>query len=268
MSLVSVIVPTRDSGRTLETCLRSIRAQSYSSIELIVVDNDSHDMTPVIAKQYADVFDDWGPERSAQRNHGARIAKGEFLLFIDSDMELMPSVVDESVAVITTVQAPAVVIPETSDGEGFWARCRALERSCYVDDTTVESARFFSRSSFEMASGFDEDLVAFEDRDLSLRVANNSALPRISAHILHHEGKLRLSNALAKKRYYAAAFIRYWRRHRTTALNQANIIVRPAFLRNWRALVRHPILTPGLIMLKTLETCAAISGAFQVGLRK
>ena len=43
--LVTVVVPTKDVGRTLERCLASIRAQSWPSVELVVIDNFSSDDT-------------------------------------------------------------------------------------------------------------------------------------------------------------------------------------------------------------------------------
>ena len=73
--LVSVIIPTRDSDRTLESCLSSIRAQSYAPIEIIVVDNHSTDRTLRIAISHCDVVETFGPERSAQRNRGANLAR-------------------------------------------------------------------------------------------------------------------------------------------------------------------------------------------------
>src|ERR1700682_297874 len=87
-AVVSVIVPTRNFSRTLGCCLRSARMQTHQSGEIIVVDNFSTDGTREIAGKYADAIELMGPERSAQRNHGARLAHGDYFLFIDSDMEL------------------------------------------------------------------------------------------------------------------------------------------------------------------------------------
>src|SRR5947209_7391463 len=98
--LVSVIVPTRNSDRTLRECLTSVRAQSYESVEVIVIDNRSSDQTLRIARENADLVDIWGPERSAQRNRGAALARGEFLLFVDSDMTLTTQVVGDCVDVL------------------------------------------------------------------------------------------------------------------------------------------------------------------------
>ncbi len=62
--LVSVIIPTRNSTRTIEICLQSIKKQSYPKNEIIVVDNYSWDKTKKIAQKYAKVYNK-SPERSS-----------------------------------------------------------------------------------------------------------------------------------------------------------------------------------------------------------
>jgi glycosyltransferase involved in cell wall biosynthesis len=255
--LVSVIVPTRNSDGTLEACLESIRSQTFKPIELIVVDNQSSDRTIQIATALADVVMQRGPERSAQRNWGARAAKGHHLLFIDSDMRLQPDVVGDCVEAARASGLPAVVIPEYSFGRGFLARCRALERSFYVGDDQIEAARFFTRQAFEASEGFDETLTGPEDWDLSRRLAAGRRLPRTASFIAHDEESVQLRSILAKKRYYARSFVLYWRKHGPSAAAQANLILRPAILRNWRSLLQHPILAAGVLSLKTLEMGAA-----------
>jgi glycosyltransferase involved in cell wall biosynthesis len=259
-SWVSVIVTTRNSDRTLGRCLESVRSQSYEPLELIVIDNGSIDQTLTIASRHSDVLDSFGPERSAQRNRGTRLARGDYLLFIDSDMALAPSVVAECVAAVMDTGAPGVVIPELSVGEGFLARCRALERSCYVGDDAIEAARFFTREAFDASGGFDEDLTGPEDWDLSMRIAGGGHLARTASYISHDEGRLRLRAVLEKKRYYATSSLRYWRKHGQSATGQANLVFRPAFLRNWRRLVRHPVLTIGFLSIKSLEAAAVLWG--------
>ncbi len=117
--LVSVIVPMRNSAATLEGCLKSIKNQTYSPIELIVVDNHSSDATLEIAKRFTNMRFVQGPERSAQRNFGAARASGSYLLMVDSDMEVSRNVVEACIDETTGDPAvQGVIIPEESFGLG------------------------------------------------------------------------------------------------------------------------------------------------------
>jgi glycosyltransferase involved in cell wall biosynthesis len=257
---VSIVVPTRNSATTLAACLASARRQDHADLELIVVDNHSTDETARIAGELADRLLVAGPERSAQRNAGARASSGEFLLFIDSDMVLERSVVSECVHA-ARAGARSVVIPEVSFGEGYWTRCKALERSCYVGDDTIEAARFFTRDAFEQAGGFDESIVAGpEDWDLHERVRlAAAAVQRTNALIWHDEGRLRLRDTLSTKYYYGKSAAVYMKRHSAVARKQARLF-RPAFFRNWRKLARRPLTAAGMFAMKALELAAGAAG--------
>ena len=76
-NLVSIIIPTLNEEASLEICLKSIKKQTYKNLETIVVDNFSKDRTPEIAKKYTKLVFKKGNERSAQRNFGAKKAKGK-----------------------------------------------------------------------------------------------------------------------------------------------------------------------------------------------
>ncbi|HEY9205830.1 MAG TPA: glycosyltransferase [Candidatus Methanoperedens sp.] len=257
---VSVIVPTKNSIDTIEMCLKSIKNQTYPHIEVIVVDNYSEDNTADAARKYAAVFFK-GPERSAQRNHGAEKARGEYLVFIDSDMELNPKVIEECIYEISGAGVGAVVIPEVSVGEGFWAHCKALERSCYLGDETIEAARFFEKNIFLRMGGYDETMDGGgEDWDLPHRVKKAGyKIGRIDSLILHHEGKLRLLRTMKKKYYYAKTIRNYIRKNPEMAKKQL-VLIRPAYIRHWRRLIRDPIHAAGFMFMKICEFSAGGAG--------
>lgn len=91
MNLISVIVPVYNVEQYLSRCLESILAQSYSNLEIILVDDGSTDSSSSICDQVATrdqritVIHKKNGGLSDARNEGLRIAKGDYITFIDSD---------------------------------------------------------------------------------------------------------------------------------------------------------------------------------------
>jgi glycosyltransferase involved in cell wall biosynthesis len=265
-SLVSVIVPTYNSAAYLEECLRSIRQQSYPRVELIVVDNNSVDDTKRIAARYADQVFNRGPERSAQRNHGAQASKGEYLLVIDSDMVLSERVVASCVEEMERTGCRAIVVPEVSFGQGFWARCKELERSFYVGVPWMEAARFFRRAAFEEAGGYDEKNTGTEDYDLPQRIEHQygpSAIGRVSEPILHNEQKLSLVRTCRKKFYYAQK-VHVYETHDANrgkfAMQSSPLQRYKLFFSSPRKLFARPLVGAGMVFMKTCEFASGAAG--------
>ena len=126
---VSVIITTRNEERHIENCLKSIKGQNYpqEKVEIIVVDNNSNDKTKEISFRYTDKVYNFGPERSAQRNFGARQTTAKYILYLDADMMLSENVVEECVEKCEREGCIALYIPERIIGRGFWIRIRDFE---------------------------------------------------------------------------------------------------------------------------------------------
>jgi glycosyltransferase involved in cell wall biosynthesis len=255
---ITAIVPTKNSARTLATCLESLANQTHADKEIIVVDNQSDDDTIRIAEQLADLVIDQGPERCAQRNKGAEVASGDAVLFIDSDMVLEPNVLSEIADVFTNKpEAGAVTIPERSFGEGYLAECRALEKSLYVGDADVEAPRAFRREVFDEVGGWDETLTAAEDWELSDRTkALNVVIDRVPSWIWHDEGRISLRAQFKKKRYYGRWVAVYFHRKPEARSH----VSRPGVFRQRDKLLAHPTRSVGMVVLKSFEAAGLLAG--------
>lgn len=255
--IVSVIVPTKNSAATLPDCLQSIQNQTYEHLELIVVDNFSTDTTPQIAKQYTSKVYSEGPERSTQRNYGVKKAVGDYVIIIDSDMNLSPDVIQECVDCMKAQpQLAGIVIPEESFGVGYWARCKKLERSFYLGVPYMEAARFFKRDDYLRTGGYDEAMISGEDWDLSQRIEELGKLGRISAFIYHNEGRISLWRTVRKKYYYAQKFAGYMQKNENheKAGRQTGLLRRYAlFFSHPGKLLKNPALGFGMLFMKTCE---------------
>lgn len=94
---VSVIVPAYNAATVLERCIRSIKNQTYTAFEVIIVDDGSKDNTGVIADKLASedsrikVIHKSNGGVSAARNDAMKLVKGAWITFVDSDDYLEPS---------------------------------------------------------------------------------------------------------------------------------------------------------------------------------
>jgi len=267
-NVISIIVTTRNEERNIRRCLQSIIKQNYKKFEIIVVDNHSTDATQKIAKVFTNKVFTYGPERSAQRNYGASKAIGEYIFFIDADMELKNDVLASIILYINEVKKfGGAIIPEQSVGVSFWERVKVFERSFYLayGDSTTDAARVFPLYLFNKNKGYDESITGPEDWDLPERIKKNGySIIRVPTIIFHYENIPSLKQLLKKKYYYALKSHRYLKKHNISTFSSKTIyFLRPVFYKQWKAFFRHPILSTGLFIMLSGELFAGGLGFFK-----
>ena len=263
---VSVIVPTKNVERMMESCLRSITGQSWANTELVVVDNFSTDRTFEIAQQYADIAIQAGPERSAQRNLAIEKASGDYVLWIDADMVLTPHVLQDAMRLALAEDLAGVFIPEVTVGDGFWTACRALERKCYVGVELIEAPRLIKRSWFIDNGGFVADVAGQEDADLRMRMLEQGvAMGHIDTYILHDEGRLTFPDIMRKRYYYGKSLPAY-NRAQPGAISKQGAATIKAMASGLPILAGDPVHATALVGLRACEAAAYAAGALSENL--
>jgi glycosyltransferase involved in cell wall biosynthesis len=194
---VSIIIPTNNSGETIEECLMSIRGQDYPLYEVIIVDNFSNDGTIETAKKlYAKTIQQKCNPAQA-RNIGVENSTGKYLLFLDSDQVLSSTVVAECVERCENEKIGMVIIPEVFIGEGFWSFCSAIWKNCYEEVARLygdrrhiihNEPRFFIKEEITHVGMLDNTLLWGEDYDLYRKLKKaNVREGECKSKIFHHE---------------------------------------------------------------------------------
>lgn len=175
--LVSVVVPAWNSAATLDETLRSVSAQTYSSIEVIIVDDGSTDSTAQVAAEYcareprARLIRQSNGGVASARNRAIAEARGEWVAPIDADDLWHPGKLDKQVAAaLAAAEPPGFVycwyhyIDESSrvigSRTGWVTRGRALRQLAYENFVGNGSAALFRRSAVLEVGGYDSSLRA------------------------------------------------------------------------------------------------------------
>lgn len=238
--LVSIIIPTRNLGRTLDQCLQSVFENStYPNYEVILLDNGSDEIETL------ETIDRWQQQEPARlkrypldipfnyskiNNYAVAQAKGEYLLFLNNDIEVVTA--DWIESMIEQAQRPSIgavgallLYPDNTiqhagvvlgiggiaghshkyypnDHRGYFSQLVSVNNYSAI----TAACLMCRREVFEQIGGFDEALaVAFNDVDLCLKMGQlgyrNVFLPHVVLY--HHESKTRgTENTLAKQRRF------------------------------------------------------------------
>jgi glycosyltransferase involved in cell wall biosynthesis len=186
---VSVIIPTYNRAGLIRAAIESVQAQTYRDFEIIVTDDGSTDATAEIVAWLGDTII-YVPlphrgQPAATRNGGLRVARGEFVAFLDSDDVFFPHKLALQVAALEGCPEVGMVY---SDG-CFFRDDPGQPTGRVQDGLPTPSGDIFAdllrgnmlappvvlirRSCLDLVGEFDEhpDLCSVEDYDLWLRIA-------------------------------------------------------------------------------------------------
>ncbi len=178
----SVIIPTLNEQVFLPHLLKSLVGQTFRNFETIVVDADSEDKTRLVFEMFQKklshaVFINVQKQNvSYQRNLGAKNAKGSYLVFLDADVEMEPTFLEElHLAVMKKkfLLATTWIAPDSK---------RSIDQAMIVFvNLALELAKSISKpfsggyntivrkDIFEKLKGFNEKLPISEDHDFTIR---------------------------------------------------------------------------------------------------
>ncbi len=182
-SRVSVVIPTRNRAELVLRAVRSVLAQTRPADEILVIDDGSTDGTAVqVRASFAQVRCAEIPPSgvSAARNHGIRQTSGEWVAFLDSDDEWLPTKLERQLAALTSAPDPLAVCHtdeiwirngrRVNPGARHAKRGGAIFQHCLPLCAMSPSSVLIHRRVFARVGDFDENFPACEDYDLWLRI--------------------------------------------------------------------------------------------------
>lgn len=199
--LVTVIIPTYNREKDVVACIHSIEQSTYRSFEIIVVDNRSTDNTVDAVRK----TESYGKDNftlicleenlmaAGGRNAGILKAKGEFLLFVDSDNIVHPQMIEQLVTTMSENEQIGLLGPLmmyfedqqriwfvsnkmsllTSKVTYFYANCRLdqVRLPLLLDTDHLPNVFMVRRSVQQMVGGFDEMYyIMYEESDFASRI--------------------------------------------------------------------------------------------------
>jgi glycosyltransferase involved in cell wall biosynthesis len=195
VGLVSVIVPTYNRSPMLLDLLQSLAAQSWPSLEIIIVDDGStddtqdrltswqaaHSLPNIVKLKKANA----GP--AAARNLGLSKARGEFIYFIDSDDLVFPTAIADLVQALEQSRAAywlaSISNTDINSNPDHLAPLEhpQIDFHSVVRSNWMTHAALYRRSAIKLAGPYNEDLFLGEDTELNWRIVAMNAISTIES---------------------------------------------------------------------------------------
>lgn len=256
--LVTVIVPVYNEEAHLEECLRSILAQTYKPIEIVLVDDGSQDRTVAVARRCGvQVLQQEHAGKARAIALGAAGAEGEILAFLDGDLRFAPDFVERLVAPIVAGECLGTSHGDelVANPENVWSCClqltSGLPLNMRLDLSALERAqgtvvyRAIRAEAFRRVGGFD-DVGYLDDQTLAAKLGQRARI--VDGAVCYHYNPARLYEVFAMGSWKGKSI---WHRRRWRGLRDY-FPIRGA-LRGVGAAVRHRF-PPLAVYIPVLES--------------
>lgn len=191
---VSVIIPTYGGSDKLSRAIESVINQTYSDIEIIIVDDnlpqsEERIITSKVVSQYNYNFIKYIKHRenkngAAARNTGLKVAEGKFICFLDDDDFLLPNRIKKSVEILNKNQEYGALYCSVilADKNGVYNVVRAdkviSSKDILLDEGIIGTGSniFMRKNIIKSLGGFDESFSRHQDLEFLLRVCKHTKI--------------------------------------------------------------------------------------------
>ena len=175
--MISVIIPLYNKEHYIKSTILSVLEQTYNDFEIIIIDDGSTDNSVNIVSEFTDaritMVNQKNAGVSAARNHGLKIAKGDYITFLDADdrwrqgflkamYELAQKYPQESVFGVAQENRPINTLP---------SGVTVVDDFCSYFYCFCTGSLFFKKEVFEKVGYFRQNVQVGEDFDMWLRIA-------------------------------------------------------------------------------------------------
>lgn len=189
IKLVSIIIPCFNTSKWLPQAIESCLKQTYSNIEIIVIDDGSTDNSLEIIKSYGNQITWQSIPRSGgnyARNLGLKLASGEYIQFLDADDYILPEKIERQVTFLELTGADVVY--------GDWQhKFHLADETSFLGEIKISGKQtdllesllgtwwvalaciLYRRTAIDNSDGWDENLPVAQDRDFFISVVMNGA---------------------------------------------------------------------------------------------
>jgi glycosyltransferase involved in cell wall biosynthesis len=205
--MISFIIPTLNEEKVLEKLLKNLKEITSFDYEIIVSDGKSTDRTVAIAKSFgAKVVENLSGQRQTigqGRNEGAKVARGDFLVFLDADVYIPNIETFFARALGHFKNNPKLlglsgwvrVFPEMETWADFFGYVILSDCAFYISNnilhigSTCGEFQMMTTGIFKQLGGYREDLITVEDKDLFYRISKHGRTLTDPKLLLYHTGR-------------------------------------------------------------------------------
>lgn len=207
--LVSIIIPAYNEEDYIAQCLKSITAQSYKPLEIIIIDDGSSDKTTEVVKKFkVEVLKQNHKGPGSARNLGASHAKGEILVFVDSDMTFDKNFVTDLTSPILKGETIGTFSKNemNANSKNVWSTCWNINRNwprdrlIPLDYPNISPVfRAILKTKFDGVGGFSTTGEYTDDWSLSRKLGIKSTLAK--GAIYYHKNPSALTEVWKQARW-------------------------------------------------------------------
>lgn len=227
--LVSIIIPCYNDGKYIGQAIQSIIEQTYSSTEIIVVDDGSDSETKNILTDLGDKIDlliiqeNKGP--SAARNAGISSARGEYILSLDADDYFEPSYIEKSVKILNSYPKVGIVTCHAYIFRDEEICGEIISVGGQAEDMLIRNgilaSSLFRKKVWDEVLGYDEGMLnGYEDWEFNISITEKGwEVYVIDEFLFRYRSKEKSRNSIANlsHRYDLLAYINL--KHQDTFIN-------------------------------------------------